>query len=286
MRKEGWRHYGYTVSETQVGADNLEWEKAKKFDIGIEGKLFRKIDFVIDYFHDRRDGIFQERKQVPEFVGLKQMPYGNVGSMVSYGFDGSGSYAHQFTKDLGFTVRANFTYSANKVNYFEEADTKYPYTTTTGIPYNYQRGYIALGLFRDQEELYNSPTQTFGTYQPGDIKYKDVNGDGIVNSDDKVPLSFSNYPRLQYGFGTEFRYKKWTLNIRFSGIGNTYFHRISGGYNSEKFKVETLTSSDDPTDASYGYRNYYDPDDKRFVLYYRYDNGNGWKEAREILTAE
>ena len=88
------------------------------------------------------------------------------------------------------------------------------------------KGYIALGLFKDQEEINNSPKQDFGSYLPGDIKYKDVNGDGVVNSDDQVPVSYQDYPRLMYGFGGEFRWKKLTLGVRFSGIGNTDYYKI------------------------------------------------------------
>lgn len=222
-----WRYIHGSIVENAIGADNLEWEKAKKFDVGFEGKLFGdKIDFVVDFFRDTRDGIFQERKQVPDFVGLVNMPFGNVGSMVSWGSDGNIAFNHRINKDMEFTIRGNFTYSTNKVNYFEEADTKYEYTSLSGRPNGFMKGYIALGLFRDQEEIDNSPIQDFGAYLPGDIKYKDVNGDGIVNSDDQVPISYYDYPRLMYGFGGEFRWKKLTLGIRFTGIGNTDYYRV------------------------------------------------------------
>lgn len=222
-----WRYIHGSITESIIGADNLEWEKAKKFDVGIEGKLFKdKIDFVVDFFRDTRDGIFQERKQVPDFVGLVNMPFGNVGSMVSWGSDGNIAFHHRINKDMEFTVRGNFTYSTNKVNYFEEADTKYEYTSATGRPHGYMKGYVALGLFKDQEEIDNSPKQDFGTYLPGDIKYKDVNGDGVVNSDDQVPISYNDYPRLMYGFGGEFRWKKLTVGIRFSGTGNMDYYKV------------------------------------------------------------
>lgn len=222
-----WRYIHGGIWETVIGADNLEWEKAKKFDVGVEGKLFGdKIDFVVDFFRDTRDGIFQERKQVPDFVGLVNMPFGNVGSMVSWGSDGNIAFHQKINKDMEFTIRGNFTYSTNKVNYFEEADTKYEYTSQTGRPNGYMKGYIALGLFRDQEEIDNSPKQEFGTYLPGDIKYKDVNGDGVVNSDDRVPISYYDYPRLMYGFGGEFRWKKLTVGIRFTGTGNIDYYRV------------------------------------------------------------
>ena len=221
-----WKYTKGGIWENSIGADNLEWEKAKKFDVGLEGKLFDKFEFVIDFFRDTRDGIFQERKQVPDFVGLVNMPFGNVGSMVSWGSDGNITFNQRINKDMEFTLRANFTYSTNKVNYYEEGDTKYEYTSATGRPNGYMKGYIALGLFKDQEEINNSPKQDFGSYLPGDIKYKDVNGDGVVNSDDQVPVSYQDYPRLMYGFGGEFRWKKLTLGVRFSGIGNTDYYKI------------------------------------------------------------
>lgn len=221
-----WKYISGGIWEETIGADNLAWEKAKKFDIGVEGKLFNKFDFVVDYFRDTRDGIFQERKQVPEFVGLVSMPYGNVGSMVSWGADGNITFNHRINKEMDFTIRANFTYSTNKVNYFEEADTRYEYMSASNRPFGYMRGYVALGLFKNQEEIDNSPIQKFGEYLPGDIKYKDINGDGIVDSDDQVPLSYSDYPRFMYGFGGEFHWKKLTLGVLFKGIGNSDYYRI------------------------------------------------------------
>lgn len=103
------------IGETRIGADNLAWEKAIKSNVGIEGKLFNnKIDFVVDIFHDQRNGIFQQRVQVPEFVGVVSNPYANVGKMKSYGADGNISFTQDFTPDFGFTLRGNFTYSKIK----------------------------------------------------------------------------------------------------------------------------------------------------------------------------
>lgn len=227
-----WGYKGPTIVENKIGADNLRWEKAKKFDVGIEGKFFKKFDFTVDFFHDYRDGIFRQRTRIPDFVGLVSMPWGNVGKMVSWGSDGTISFTQKINKDVEFTLRGNFTYSVNEIDNFEEADTKYEYSSKNGRPNNYQLGYIALGLFRDQEEINNSPKQTFGGYLPGDIKYKDVNGDGLVNSDDQVPLNFADYPRFMYGFGGEFRWKNLTVGILFKGIGNTYYNRVTTGWSS------------------------------------------------------
>jgi TonB-linked SusC/RagA family outer membrane protein len=214
------------VTETTIGADNLEWEKAVKANIGIEGRfLNERLSFVVDFFRDRRDGIFQQRVQVPIYVGLVSMPFGNIGKMTSYGTDGSVSFTQELSKEVNFTLRGNFTYSRNNVRNWEEANPRYPYQEISGYPYGVIRGYISDGLFKDQHDINTSATQTFGTVQPGDIKYRDINGDGRIDNDDRIPLSYSTYPLLMYGFGGEFRYKAITLGVLFKGTGKTdYFH--------------------------------------------------------------
>lgn len=108
----------------------MKWEIAKKTDIGIEGKLFgERLNFVVDVFYDKRDGIYQERQQIPDYAGLQKMPFGNVGKMVSYGSDGNISFTQNINKNMSFTLRGNFTYSANEVKNWEQAVQKYDYQT-------------------------------------------------------------------------------------------------------------------------------------------------------------
>lgn len=223
-----------TITEQQVGADNLEWEKAKKFDLGLDLHLFdEKFSMTIDYFLDRRDNIFQQRTQIPAYVGAIQMPFGNVGSMKSWGGDGNFTFIHSFNKNWHLTLRGNFTLSKNKIENWEQAEQPYPYLRQAGYGNNVQRGYIALGLFKDEQDVAMSPSQ-FGSVRPGDIKYKDVNGDGKITTDDRVPL-FANAdsPQLMYGLGGELRYKNLTLNVLFKGTGDNKF--LYGGRNADKF---------------------------------------------------
>lgn len=257
----GWGGQG-TLTEDRVGADNLAWEKAKKFDVGLDLHLFDdRFTLTVDYFNDRREGIFQQRAQVPDYVGVITMPYGNVGSMTSWGTDGNFEYFQPIGKDFHLTVRGNFTLSKNKINNWEEAEQLYPYMNKTGYPNGVQRGFISLGLFKDQQDVDMSPSQ-FGTVRPGDIKYKDVNGDGIITDDDQVPLfSSSGIPEFMYGFGAELNYKKWTLNVMFKGTGNNYF--LYGGSDGGRF------------DGYMPFNNGY----KGNVLTLAYDPANRWTAA-------
>ncbi len=229
-----WGYNGVGIAKTQIGATNLVWEKAIKQNIGVDGKLFKdKISFTVDVYKDVRDDIYQKRTTIPGWAGLVTAPYGNVGSMYSYGSDGNIAFKQDISKDMSFTIRANYTYAANHVDNFEEPTQLYPYLAKTGYPFEVQRGYIAEGLFKNQEDIETSPLQTFGKYRPGDIKYKDVNGDGIINPYDKVPLTYSNKaPRLIYGFGGQFNYKSFTAGVLFKGSGAVEYFRAGNGYDS------------------------------------------------------
>lgn len=229
----GWAGTTGGITERSIGANNLRWEKAIKANVGVEGRLFNeKLSFVIDFFTDRRDGIFQQRTQVPDYVGLMQMPYGNVGKMKSWGSDGNVAYTRSLGKETSFTIRGNYTWSQNKIQNWEQSYPKYDYQKYSGFPYNVTRGYISMGLFRDEQDVESSPKQEFGSkILPGDIKYKDVNGDGQINTDDQVVLSYPTYPRLMYGFGGEFKYRDLTLGILFKGTGNTDFFHVGYGNN-------------------------------------------------------
>lgn len=230
-----WGYRGDGITETLIGADNLKWEIAKKANIGVEVNFFDdRIKIVADVFRDQRDNIFMSRVTLPDYLGLVNLPYSNVGRMHSYGSDGNIEYNHPISKDMGFTLRGNYTFSQNIIDYFEENKLPYDYLSVTGKPYGITRGYIAEGLFKDRKEIETSPDQSgFGRIRPGDIKYRDVNGDGIINEDDKVPLSYGNQvPRLMYGIGGDFRWKNLTVGVLFKGAAKVEYYRSSAGSNA------------------------------------------------------
>ena len=229
-----WGYTGQGIVEKQQGADNLKWEVAKKLNVGIDANFFNDaIKVTVDFFRDTRDHIFQDRVTLPEFAGMVTYPKSNVGRMHSFGSDGNISYFHKINKEMNFTVRANYTWSQNIVDYFEENKLAYDYQSVTGMPYGVLRGYVSEGLFKDEADIRQSPDQTaaFGVVRPGDIKYRDVNGDGVINKDDRVPLSYgNNVPRVMFGLGGEFNYKDFTVSLLFKGNTGVNYYRVGMGH--------------------------------------------------------
>ena len=231
-----WGYTGQGIVEKQQGADNLKWEVAKKLNVGIDANFFNDaIKVTVDFFRDTRDHIFQDRVTLPEFAGMVTYPKSNVGRMHSFGSDGNISYFHKINKEMNFTVRANYTWSQNIVDYFEENKLAYDYQSVTGMPYGVLRGYISEGLFKDEADIRQSPDQSaaFGVVRPGDIKYRDVNGDGVINKDDRVPLSYgNNVPRVMFGLGGEFNYKDFTVSLLFKGNTGVNYYRVGMGHDA------------------------------------------------------
>ena len=215
-----------TAMYRQVASESVTWEVARKNDLGIDLVLFNnKFSLTVDYFDEKRTGIYQERRFLPTTVGLEywdnngmNYPKANVGSVTSRGIDGNFRYEQRFG-DVSVTVRGNMTYSKNKIGEYDEENNVYPYQNQHGYRINQVRGLIALGLFKDYDDIRNSPTQTFGPVQPGDIKYKDVNGDGIIDGGDECAIGATSRPNLIYGLGISVAWKGFDFNLHFQGAG-------------------------------------------------------------------
>ncbi|MEI6946464.1 TonB-dependent receptor [Paraflavisolibacter sp. H34] len=234
----GSNDWGGTLSETKIGTDDLKWQTSTKENLGLEMKLFRNaLDLTVDFFRTKAEDIYQSRVSIPEEVGAPQVPWVNTSSMKSWGADGTVAYTQAIKKDFSLTLRSNFTFTRNRVTHYEQTGINFPYQSFTGVPWGVQRGLVALGLFKDEADIASSPRQTFMTnYLPGDIKYKDVNGDGIINTDDVVPLNYSNVPRIIYGFAAALNYKKWSASALFNRnsqvsyfLGGAGYYPFSGG---------------------------------------------------------
>ena len=223
-----WGDYGFGnnfngMKYTALASEAVTWEIATKHDLGLDFSLFNdKFTATVDYFHEQRDGIYMERKFLPGIVGVDSNPKANVGSVLSEGFDGNFAY-RQKVGDVNLTVRGNMTYSNNTVLEKDEENAVYPYQLEAGYAVGQRKGLIALGLFEDYDDIRNSPKQEFGEVMPGDIKYKDVNGDGVVNDGDRVAIGSTNRPSLIYGMGVSAQWKGLDVNVHFQGAGKSSF---------------------------------------------------------------
>jgi TonB-linked SusC/RagA family outer membrane protein len=226
-----WADYGSPRDEnkfssmrySQVASPYITWEVATKNDIGLDLSLFgSKFSANIDYFDEKREGIYMTREYLPMIVGLESKPKANVGAVSSKGFDGRIEYKHKIG-ELNLTVRGNMTYSKNEILERDEENNVYAYQMQKGYRVDQCRGLVALGLFRDYDDIRNSPKQTFGEYQPGDIKYKDINGDGIIDGGDNVAIGSTRKPNLIYGAGISASWKGFDVNVHFQGAGKSTF---------------------------------------------------------------
>jgi TonB-linked SusC/RagA family outer membrane protein len=213
---------GYIIS--RYANPDITWESSVKYNLGLEVGMFNEaLKFQVDIFKDQRSSIYLERSNFPATTGLEATISGNVGKVESKGIDASLDYQYSFRKDLWVTGRANVTYATNKYVELDEKDYKDEYLKRRGTNTSQWYGLIAERLFVDQNEINNSPRQDFGAYMAGDIKYKDINGDGVVDKNDRVPLGYPTVPEIQYGFGLSAGYKKFDFSFFFQGNARVSF---------------------------------------------------------------
>jgi TonB-linked SusC/RagA family outer membrane protein len=214
---------GYSGYNVERYANNLiTWEVAEKINLGFEMKIAKSINFQVDFFKENRSDIYLPRDFIPNSVGLSADIFGNVGKATSKGIDGSLDFNHSFTPDFWLSGRSTFTFATSEV-VEDEKQFIYDYQDRKGQSLSQSWGLVAERLFVDQAEIDNSPTQEFGVYQPGDIKYKDVNGDGLVNDNDQVAIGDPISPELIYGFGISAGFKNFDFSFFFQGSAMSSF---------------------------------------------------------------
>ncbi|OJV33282.1 MAG: SusC/RagA family protein [Bacteroidales bacterium 36-12] len=230
---------GYRI--TGFGSPGLTWEKAIKNNLGIDFVfLNNKISFTTDIFKDHRKDIFMQRGNMPFSTGLQDKisdTWANIGEMESYGIEGVASYSDKIG-EVNYTLRGNFTFATTNVIEHDEADNALYYQMTRGYRLNQTRGLISLGLFENEQDIANSPKQTFGAYLPGDIKYKDVNGDGVIDNKDVVPIGHTTVPSFVYGAGLSLQWRSFDFNMLLQGAGMVDFY--IGGNSIYLFSGETV----------------------------------------------
>ena len=220
-RDNGYQRNGYSV--IRYSDNDITWETAKKMNAALEIGLFNKVDIIAEYFTENRYNILQERASTPASMGLWTVPAANIGKASGHGVDISVDINHYINKDMWVQGRGNFTYATSVYDVYEEYDyPNAPWRSRIGYPISQNWGYIAESLFADDAEVANSPRQ-FGDYMAGDIKYRDVNGDGVISTLDQVPIGYPTTPEIVYGFGFSYGYKQFDISAFFQGSGRSSF---------------------------------------------------------------
>lgn len=221
---EDLQYYSNGVEISRYSNDLITWETARKLNLGAEIGLFEKMDIMVDVYREHRSNILMNRSSIPTTMGLNATPQANIGEAVGRGIDFSLDYNQAFDNGWWLTGRINLTYAKAEYKVYEEVDnTLTPWLSHIGRPVTQQWGYIAERLFVDEYEVENSPTQTFGEYMGGDIKYRDINNDGIISSLDRVPIGYPTEPEIIYGFGFSSGYKGFDFSCFFQGLAHESF---------------------------------------------------------------
>lgn len=212
-----------TTEVQRYANEDITWEVAKKLNVGIEATILNDLSIQADYFREDRSNILMDRAFVTPEMGFEAAIRANVGEAFAHGFDMSMDYNRYFNNGFWLTGRFNFTYSTSEFRKYEEpAYTDAPWRSVIGHSLSQTWGWIAERLFIDQQDVDNSPKQ-FGEYMPGDIKYRDVNNDGVIDDNDKVPIGLPTSPEIVYGFGLSAGWKGVDFSFFFQGLARESF---------------------------------------------------------------
>ena len=205
---------------TQFPTSDFHQETAYKANIGTDLRIAKSLDFTVDLFYQQRRDILVSAAQLNSDVVGIQSSYDDRGRVASYGMEMGLRYAKTFNNGLNLNAGASITTVKNKILEWIETPA-YPNLSVVDGPADAERGLVALGFFQDQADIDNSPIQQFGQVKVGDIKYKDVNEDGVINENDFVTQDYGNaFPALNYAFNLGLEYKGFGINATFQGASH------------------------------------------------------------------
>ncbi|MEH6659139.1 TonB-dependent receptor [Leeuwenhoekiella marinoflava] len=222
--------------EGDYGVPNLTWETVAKANIGVNLGLWESINITADIFKEQRSDIFMQRRTVPGSSGFINNPWANYGKVKNQGFEVSLDINKRFSDDFSIRGWGNFSYAHNEILEQDEPVAVIGTNrSSTGQSVGQIFGLVDDGLFTNEDftDIDNGilndgiPNHTFGPVRPGDIKYKDINGDGRIDDLDNTPIGGTYTPEIVYGFGFNMQYKSFDLGLFFQGNAKTY--RIIGG---------------------------------------------------------
>lgn len=199
-----------------IANPNFTWETANKYDIGIDARLFKGLNLAFTYFFERRkDILVSESTLVPGIFG-GDLPTMNAGITNNKGIEAALSFAKQ-KSNWGYRTGLNVSYVTDKIEYIPEAVQPYDYLYRSGHRISQPFMLEAIGFFNSTADIQSSPVQAFGPVQPGDIKYKDQNNDGVINNFDEIAMHNTTLPKWDIGFDIGFNFKSFDVSAFFQG---------------------------------------------------------------------
>ena len=216
----------------RISTTDFKQQAATKLNLGVDVRLFNALDVTLEGYYQKRSHIMMEAGELySRLLGISA-GYSDFGGVKSYGVEAGLRFVKEVGKDIFVNGGAMITYGKNEITDYIESPA-FPNLSRIGNPVNSVRGLEAIGFFRDQSDIDNSPKQELGQVRPGDIKYRDVNGDGVINELDLTHIGFSNFPDLNYSFNLGFEFKGIGLNALFQGTGDYMknFRALNGVWN-------------------------------------------------------
>lgn len=217
------------IRQGRVANKDVSWEKSRKLNIGLEAGLFNNaLTFNIDYFHERRTDILTQVQTMPAFVGTTFSP-ANLGIVQNQGVELEVSHSKFIGADFSYSIKGNMSFARNKVINMGTPLGVLPYQRTEGYPIDTPLKLITLGYFQDYNDIERSPSQLAlegnTEVHPGDLKYKDINGDGVIDRADFVRTGYPLVPEIQYGINLSLSYKGFDVGVLFQGSTHVSFDK-------------------------------------------------------------
>jgi len=219
-----------TIQMLRYANPHITWEVSYKTNLALELGLFNNdLSIIAEVYRENRTNIVQERQDIPSIVGLTTGVRTNYGEAVGKGLDLTLNFSKALPNSMWYIIRGNYTYGTANITVYDELDYSgvAPWKSVVGQKVGQSRGYVAERLFIDDNEVRNSPVQQVnsagGDYQAGDIKYRDINGDGVINEFDIVPMGYPANPEIQYGLGASFGYRNFDISAFVQGSARFSF---------------------------------------------------------------
>lgn len=224
----GGQTYNQALRENVVPNRNVSWETATQMNVGLDLQFLNgDLALTVDYFNNKRKDILWHRNaSVPATTGMT-LPDENLGRVRNQGVDFDVNYHHRIGEVL-FNAGVNGVYAKNKILFWDEAPGAPDYQKSTGMPIGAQLVYVADGIYQTQEEIDNSPH--WAGARPGDVIFKDVNNDKVIDGNDRIRYHRTGTPTFTYGINFGAQYKGFDLTALFQGaMGGVFFQSTESG---------------------------------------------------------